>query len=134
MFNLDIKYMNVDREVERSRNLEKQLDEMALSAERYSATTPENISDADQNHYSKWTARSGKGFAFDVSLLANLQCASSIDSFGQKRPKARTGKLINYLAYGLSLERRRLMKTAWTLVRRVNCKRKVNSKRQHDYV
>ena len=61
MFNIDIKYINVDREVERSRNLEKQLDALALSAERYSATTPENISDADQNHYSKWTARFGYG-------------------------------------------------------------------------
>jgi len=31
MPNLDIKYINVDREIERSRNLEKQLDEFALS-------------------------------------------------------------------------------------------------------
>ena len=257
MFNLDIKYINVDREVERSRNLKKQLDEMALSAERYSATTPENISDVDQNHYKKWATRfgygrqltlgeiccytshcqvletfiqsestwlllleddivlppffpdllvevlnieelhdgcvnlhkgcdrffdgshaidlktthakigeaaifptsagaliwsktaaynflkkrrkvtrpfdhatseffthSGKGFAFDVSLLTKLQWASSIDSFGQKRPKARTGKLINDLAYGLSWERRRFMKTTWALVRRLNNKDK----------
>ena len=48
---------------------------------------------------------SEKEFAFDVSLLTKLQWASSIDSFVQKRPKARTGKLINDLAYGLSWER-----------------------------
>ena len=256
MPNLDIKYINVDREIERSRNLEKQLDEFALSAERHSAVTPDNISESDKNYYSKWKARlgfgreltlaeiccytshcqvleaflqseskwllileddiiipsyfselldkvlnieeiqdgcvnlykrcdtfvdnlrsielnatqarvgeaaiypksavaiiwsktaafnflkkrrkvtrpfdhatseyftqSGNGFAFDVSLLTNLQWASSIDSFGQKRPKARTGKVINDLVYGLSWERRRFMKTTWALVRRVNNKK-----------
>ena len=73
---------------------------------------------------SEYFTHSGNGFAFDVSLLTNLQWASSIDSFGEIRPKARTGKLMNNLAYGISWERRSFMKTIWALVRRVNNKYK----------
>ena len=256
MPNLDIKYINVDREIERSRNLEKQLDEFALSAERHSAVTPDNISDSDKNYLSKWKARLGfgreltlaeiccytsrcqvleaflqtetkwllileddiiipsyfselldkvlnieeiqdgcvnlykrcdtfvdnlrsielnatqarvgeaaiypksavaiiwsktaafnflkkrrkvtrpfdhatseyfthlgNGFAFDVSLLTNLQCASSVGSFGEIRPKARTGKLMNDLAYEIFWERRRLLKLTWALLRGVKRRR-----------
>ena len=73
---------------------------------------------------SEYFTHLGNGFAFDVSLLTNLQWASSIDSFGEIRPKARTGKLMNDLAYGISWEKRSFMKTIWALVRRVNNKYK----------
>lgn len=72
---------------------------------------------------SEYFTHSGNGFAFDVSLLTNLQCASSVDSFGEIRPKARTGKLMNDLAYGISWERRRLIKSTWALLRRVKRRR-----------
>lgn len=69
----------------------------------------------------------GKGFACNISFLTNLQWASSEGSFGQQRPKARTGKLINDLTYGLFRERQRYMKSGWALVRRVNGKRNAKS-------
>lgn len=80
MPNLDCKYIYVDREIERSRNLEKQLDEFALSAERHSAVTPDNISESDKNYYSKWKAR--LGFGRELTLAEILLLHITLSSFG----------------------------------------------------
>jgi len=88
MPNLDFKYIYVDREIEQSRNLKKQLDEFALSAKRHSAVTPDNISESDKNYYSKWKARLGFGREL---TLAEICCYTShcqvLEAFLQSESK-----------------------------------------------